>query len=480
MIETLPALETSVPLFVDLDGTLIRSDSLFETLMSALKRRPWLVFALPVWALRGRALLKKKIAQAGSIDASALPYNALLVERLANQSKLGRPVVLTTAADESVAKAVAAHLDIFTDVIASDGATNLKGRAKLAAIEAWRSGPFDYIGDSRADVPIWRAARHAVVVGGKGGVLRSLERAGVSFEALQVEPPATRAVFRALRPHQWAKNSLVLVPILAAHMFKVPSAIVAALVACVAFSLCASSVYVVNDLLDLGSDRRHPTKRRRPFASGELSIPFGIVMAACLLLGSFAVAAAVGPLFLTVLALYFALTLGYSLRFKRVVMFDIVVLAALYTMRVVAGYAATGIPMTFWLLAFAMFLFFGLAMLKRFSELKHVQQRKDLGAHGRGYRSDDLDVVGVFGVAMSCLAVLVMALYINAPEVTRLYQKPEILWGLVPILLYWISKAWLVAHRGDMHEDPVVFALTDRESLAVLGLCAAVATAASF
>ncbi|MEO6991313.1 MAG: UbiA family prenyltransferase, partial [Candidatus Baltobacteraceae bacterium] len=385
-----------------------------------------------------------------------------------------------TAADRSIAHGVAEHLGLFDTVIASDGERNLKSSAKLEAISLACGPEFDYIGDSKADVPVWNASRRAIAVSGGRSAARSLVRQGREVETIGVTPVVWRSALRALRPHQWAKNALIFLPLLASHIYTDVGLWERDLLAFVAFSLCASCVYIVNDLLDLESDRRHPRKRRRPFASGELSIPFGIAASLGLLLVSAAIASLSGGAFLATLAIYFALTVSYSLKLKAVVLIDTVVLAGLYTMRVVAGYAATGIVATFWLLAFALFLFFGLAMLKRFSELMDLRKRNQDSTPGRGYRAEDLDIVGIFGAVTGCLAILVLAFYINTEEVTRLYAHPQVLWGIVPVLLYWTSKIWLIAHRGEMHEDPVVYALTDRESLAVFGITACIALAATF
>jgi 4-hydroxybenzoate polyprenyltransferase/phosphoserine phosphatase len=476
---TSSAASTQSVLFVDLDGTLVRTDLLYETLMCAIKRNPWIVFLLPVWLLRGRAYLKRRLAEAGPVRVDLLPYDPEVLDRIAAARAGTRRVVLATATDALIAERVAAHLGIFDGVIASDGTTNLKSRRKLSAIRAWSDAPFDYVGDSAADVPIWLASSRAIAVRTHARILKRVIGAGPQVETIGGKGRGLSAAFRALRPHQWAKNALIFLPLLASHLYFDLSLWARDAIAFAAFCLCASSVYILNDLLDLESDRRHPRKRRRPFAAGELPIRFGLAAVIVLLLASFGLAILGGIPVLIVLAIYFALTLSYSLTLKALVLVDTIVLAGLYTMRVIAGYAATQIVPTFWLLAFALFLFFGLAMLKRFSELVDVRKRNAEGPPGRGYRADDLDVVGVFGAVTSGLAVLILALYINTADVTRLYAHPEILWGIVPVLLYWISKIWLIAHRGEMHEDPVVYALTDRESLTVFGICVGIAAVAT-
>ncbi len=467
-------------LFVDLDGTLVRTDMLFETLMAALKRKPWIVLMLPAWFLRGRAYLKKRLAEEGAVRADLLPYDQDVIARINAEREKGRQVVLATASDGTVANQIATHLGLFDGVIASDGENNLKSAAKLAAIKAWPGvESFEYIGNARADVAIWAESSRAIAVRTPRAVVREAAAGGRTVEELGEPKKTLRSAVRALRPHQWAKNVLIFLPLLASHIYFDMSLWLSDIVAFVAFSLCASSVYVLNDLLDLESDRRHPRKRRRPFAAGDLSIQAGLAMAVGLIVAAFGLASLDGTPFLVVLGIYFLLTLSYSFSLKAIVLVDTIVLAGLYTMRVIAGYAATDIVPTFWLLAFALFLFFGLAMLKRFSELIEVRKRSDDGPPGRGYRADDLDVVGVFGAVTGGLAVLILALYINTADVAKLYGHPQVLWGIVPVLLYWISKIWLIAHRGEMHEDPVVYALTDRESLGVFAVCIAIAAAAT-
>jgi 4-hydroxybenzoate polyprenyltransferase len=468
------------PLFVDLDGTLVRTDLLFETLMSALKRRPWILLALPFWLARGRAYLKRRLAECGPVRVDLLPYDSDVVTLLAGERERGRTLVLATAADATLARGVAAHLGLFDGVIASDGVRNLKSDAKLSAIRDWATGPFDYMGNGSEDVAIWMVAQRAIAVRCDDGALRRIAARGTPIQRVGTRPAALATLLRALRPHQWAKNALIFLPLLASHIYTDISLFVRDSITFVAFSLCASSVYVINDLLDLDADRAHPRKRRRPFAAGELPIPVGLAASVVLLAGSAALAWFVGPSVLAVLGIYFALTLSYSLKLKAIVLVDTIVLAGLYTIRVIAGYAATDLIPSFYLLAFALFLFFGLAMLKRFSELVDVRKRSVVSPPGRGYRAEDQEVVGVFGAVTSGLAILVLAFYINTDGVAQLYGHPQRLWGIVPVLLYWVSKVWLIAHRGEMHEDPVVYALTDRESLCVFLLCVAIATFATF
>lgn len=465
------------PLCVDLDGTLLRSDLLLESTLALLARRPWLLLALPVWLLRGKARLKREIASRVAIDAAHLPYDERVLSLLRDQPQRRR--VLCTASDESLARAVAAHLGCFDEVLASDGERNLSGRGKAEALVA-RFGErgFDYAGNARVDLAVWARAHGAVVVNAGPALARA---AGQRCELLAHLPDTgggLKAWLRALRLHQWLKNLLVFIPLLASHRFMEPEGVLAAVAGFVAFGLCASGVYVLNDLLDLPSDRQHPRKRLRPFASGALPLLPGIVLAPVLALAGLALAWITEPRFAAVLAVYYLMTLGYSLRFKRVAMLDVMLLAMLYTLRIIGGTAVIGAALSFWLLAFSMFIFLSLALLKRYVELSAMLAEGKLTAAGRGYGVDDLPLLQSLGGSAGYLAVLVLALYINSPESIALYSRPQVLWLLCPLVLYWVSRTWVVAHRGGMDDDPVVFAATDRVSQFVGLLCAVIALSA--
>jgi len=284
---------------------------------------------------------------------------------------------------------------------------------------------------------------------------------------------------RLLRVHQWVKNVLVFVPAIAAHN-RNRGVVLSATVAFAAFCLCASSAYIANDLLDLESDRRNPAKAGRPLAAGMVSPRTGVAVAAACLAGAAVLAAVLLPAsFLALLGTYWATTLAYSLRLKRFPMLDVIVLAGLYTIRVLGGTYATGVPTSSWLFTFAMFLFLSLALVKRTSELHQARLRATHPASGRGYVAGDLDVLARMGTASGYLAVLVLAMYINNPDVTRLYSHHERLWLLCPLGLYWIGRVWLLANRGLVHEDPVVFALRDRSSYLMAAAALAVVFAAA-
>ncbi|HYO51714.1 UbiA family prenyltransferase [Archangium sp.] len=413
---TTPGLQDAPPLAVELDGVLARTDTLHEGLLRLLKRQPYLAPAVLGWSLRGRAFLRAEVARRVDLDVTQLPYDEVLLSRLSEEKARGRRLVLATSADRRVAEAVAAHLGLFDAVHASDN-------------------------------PL-------------GGPYEEARRTGPS-------KPLPRTLLKALRVHQWAKNVLVFVPLLAAHKVLHWPLLLQAVLGFISFSLCASSVYVLNDLLDLDSDRKHPTKRRRPFAAGDLAVRAGLWMAPLLLGAGAAVALLLPREFLALLGTYYAVTLGYSLYLKQVVMLDVLVLAGLYTVRIFGGSLAVGVPTSSWLFTFSMFLFLSLALVKRLSEVRRLRQANESAAPGRGYVAGDYEQLAILGVSSGYLSVLVLALYITSKEVTALYLHPERLWLLCPVMLYWVGRVWLLAHRGQVNEDPLVFALKDKVSYMV-------------
>jgi 4-hydroxybenzoate polyprenyltransferase/phosphoserine phosphatase len=467
----------TLPLCVDLDGTLVRSDLLLESLMRLIKRNPLYLFCIPLWLMRGKAALKAAIAARVELDPAALPYNRELIDWLQSERRAGRSLWLSTAADERLANAVASHVGIFDGVLASDGRVNLAGSRKAERlVERFGEAGFDYCGNERRDLAIWKRARGAIVVQGGAKLEHEAARQTSVVRVFPADSSTTRAFIRALRPHQWAKNALLFVPLLAAHRMSDLSAVAAAALAVLAFCLCASSVYVLNDLLDLEADREHPRKSKRPFASGNLSIGVGLALAPCLLAAAVVIASFLPGRFWAVLGMYYILTSAYSFFLKRFLLVDALTLAGLYTLRIIAGAAAVSVPLSFWLLLFSVFLFLSLAFVKRFAELESIRRQQRLRAAGRGYLVEDLNVLQSLGSAAGYMSVLVLALYINSPEIEALYRRPKVVWMLCVLMLYWISRVWMMAQRGHMHEDPVVFALRDRQSLAI-GLCVAITLA---
>ncbi|MBP2299254.1 UbiA family prenyltransferase [Azospirillum picis] len=464
------------PLFVDLDGTLLKTDLLYESLFGLIKAQPWTALLVPLWLAGGRARLKGELARRVEIDPASLVYNPAVLERLERERHRGRRLVLATAAHHRYADAIARHLGLFDQVLASNDALNLKSERKFEAIRAQApSGVFDYMGNDEADFAIWRAARHGIAVEAAPAVIR---HAGTLCPLETISTPRRSRpllILRALRVHQWLKNLLVFVPLLAGQKLGDPEATLRAVLAFVAFGLCASSIYVLNDLLDLPADRRHPRKRRRPFASGDLPLDLGLLLIPALLAASAALSIlALPPLFLAALAAYAASSLFYNLFAKNRVVWDVMLLAGLYSLRVLGGATATAIVPSFWLLAFSMFLFLSLAMVKRYSEMDSMMKLGLEQAEGRGYLTADMPVLQSIGVSSGFLSVLVMALYINSPEVGMVYDRPQALWIICPLLLFWIGRVWLQTHRGQMHDDPVVFAARDKWSIVIGVICAVV------
>lgn len=418
-------------LVVDLDGTLVRTDLLMESVVALLRRQPFWLFVLPFWLLRGKAGFKHEVARRADLEMSTLPWRADVIEQLRGERAEGRSLVLATGSDIRIAHAVADYLNLFDMVFASHGSVNLTGQTKreLLVKEFGESG-FEYI-DERS-----RAVRG-------------------SF-------------FKALRPAHWLKNLLVFVPLLAAHRIDEPRLVGRFLLAFLAFGCCASSGYLFNDLIDLEADRRHPQKRLRPFASGDLPLVYGLAGVPILLIAGCAIGALVSPLVAAIVLIYFAMSAAYSLHLKHVAILDVLFLAGLYTVRTLAGSAAGLIWPSHWLLAFTIFLFFSLALVKRYGELV-IMRRVDGGAaKARGYELSDSELLAAMGVASGYLAVLVLALYIATDKARELYSTRELLWLLCPLLLYWISYVWLNAHRGKMPGDPVLFAIHNRTSCILL------------
>jgi 4-hydroxybenzoate polyprenyltransferase len=468
---------TPLPLCVDLDGTLLRSDLLIESALSLVARNPTNVFRMIGWLFRGKAHLKAEIAKRAVIDTATLPYNKAVIDWLRPQAGT-REIILCTASDQLLAHKVADHVACFSGVLASDGSHNLAGARKAAAL-VLRFGEkgFDYVGNAPVDLDVWKHACHAIVVEHGNRLSRAAGKVSTVEKVFHYDRPSLKTWLKAIRIHQWIKNILIFLPLLVSHRLFDARAVTDSALAFLCFGLCASSVYLTNDLLDLEADRQHERKRHRPFAAGSIPVVFGPVAAVVLLVAAFVIAWEVHHVFLGVLASYYVLTTGYSLRFKRMMMLDVVVLAMLYTTRILAGTAAIHSKPSFWLLAFSMFIFLSLAMVKRYTELLALQCAGKVTANGRGYDVEDIPLVQSLGGSSGYMAVLVLALYIDSAASEILYRHPHHLWLLCPLLLYWISRTWAIAHRGVMHDDPIVFAVTDNVSRIILGIAAAIVVA---
>jgi 4-hydroxybenzoate polyprenyltransferase len=444
--------DSSIPLCLAFDGTLTTARSLDERWLLAIRR------------------------SGSHFDATTLPLRRELVEWLRRERAAGRRVVLLADRDRDSAEQVASSLNLFDEVASTDescGSTAERRRSTLIARYGERG--FDYVGSESADRIVWNASRRAIIVG-------NAQLAHGIDAGTEIVTPLTgsgskaslRTWIKALRLHQWIKNGLIFVPALLAHVITIPQVLARGLMGFVAFGLCASSVYVINDLFDLTADRQHPRKRHRPFAAGQLSIRSGFTVAAIMLIVSAALAAAVSPRFLAVLAGYYVTTWAYSWRLKRVPLLDVMILAGLYTLRIIAGAAAMDIPLSFWLLAFSVFMFLSLGFVKRYAELHDASRAGRLLGHARGYGESDLPLIMSLGTAAGYSSIVVMALYINSSDSESLYHHHKPLWLICPLMLFWISRVWVVATRGAMHDDPVVFALRDRFSLLTLAALVAI------
>lgn len=475
-LATVSARSKSDVLCVDLDGTLIRTDTLLESTLLFLKQDGLrALFLVLVWALRGKAHLKHMVAARTRLNPAELPYNRDLLAFLMTEHAAGTRLVLATGADEGIANRIAAHLGIFDEVLASDGRRNLTANCKAQALVArFGTRGFRYVGNSNADLPVWRQASQAIVCCTSAVLPGRLRREQVPTERVFLEEQSTLALLgKALRVYQWPKNLLIWVPLFLSHRLGHASLIVEGVVAMAAFSFCASALYLVNDLLDLPADRAHPRKCARPFASGLLNPWLGVALAPVLTVTAMLMAWMVSTDFLIVLALYAACSIAYSFFVKEVPLLDVCLLGGLYVVRIFAGGAAMGIVISSWTLGYCMFLFLSLALLKRYVELLMLSANKQTESRGRGYRVTDYPILASFGAGTACVAALLLALYIESDEVRLLYSHPQRLWLLCGMHLYWISRAWLLANRGEMHHDPVLFALRDPASY-WLGLVAIV------
>lgn len=465
----------ATPLVVDLDGTLVRSDLLIETAFAELGRRPASILDMFAALLKGKAALKHRIADMGAFDPAALPYDTVVLDVIAEARAQGRPVYLASASTGRLVQAVADHLGVFDGWFASDENNNLSGKAKAEQlVAAFGDGGFDYIGNDKPDLLVWPHAHKALTIRANASVRRRLADRHGGVEHLESTAPTLKTWLKLIRVHQYAKNALIFVPLATSHSFTL-EAIWAAGLAFVAYSLCASGVYVLNDLVDLAADRGHPTKQNRPLASGTVPLIHAVLAAPLLLAAGLALGAFVSWPFAGVLVAYLGLTTSYSFYLKRKMLLDVIVLSLLYTVRVLGGAVAVGVELSPWLLAFSMFIFTALALMKRFIELAARLDANLNDPSNRNYRIGDLDVVMALAAAAGFNAVTVMALYINSDDVDQLYTRPAMLWAICPLLMYWIGRALMMAHRRLVDDDPIIFALKDRVSRFVIAAMAVVA-----
>ncbi|MEO6837818.1 MAG: UbiA family prenyltransferase [Ginsengibacter sp.] len=456
--------DINIPLVVDLDGTLIHTDLLYEGVLMLVKRNPLYIFKFLLWVLKGKAYFKNEIFKIAKLRYDLLPYNKELLNFLQSESSNGRKLILATASLKSNAQEISKVYPIFDKIYGTEK-INLKGVNKLKIlIDDFGKSGFDYIGNSHSDLAIFSSSRFSYLV----TPTKSLERKTRQISDLRgvwkSQKPHLRDYIKAIRAYQWIKNILIFVPLITSHRFYSFNLILDSIAAFFAFSFAASAGYIINDLLDLNADRSHPRKKKRPFASGKLSIPTGIILSVILLSGGLVIASQLNSHFLIILLGYFVISFLYSLYFKKIILFDVFILAFLYSTRIIAGGTATHISISFWLVSFSTFIFLSLAFVKRYSELMKITEESDLKYRGREYRKVDLNLLQIMGIASGFLSVVVFSLYINSPEVRQLYSRPKILWTISFALLFWISHLWLITNRGEMTDDPIVYAIKDKIS----------------
>ncbi|NCB75079.1 MAG: UbiA family prenyltransferase [Clostridia bacterium] len=451
----------SPSIVVDLDGTLTPTDTLIESIVQIIKKSPLNLLYLAFWLTKSKAAFKKTVALQANITAEHLPYFQPLQTYLRREKQKGRHIVLATAAHQTIAQAISTYLDLFDDVLATDGRHNLKGKSKLEAIQEKIGENFIYAGNSWDDLPIWKAAKGAILVGVSPSLAESVRRVVPIVQEFQKENHCVKNWLHALRVHQWLKNLLLFVPLLTSFSFMEGRKLLMIVVAFLAFSFTASATYIVNDLCDLENDRTHPRKRLRPFASAKIPILQGIIVAGCMLVLGCFLALTVSENFFLMLLLYLALTSAYSWVLKQYALIDVLVLSLLYIMRILAGSAAVEISTSSWLLVFSAFMFLSLALVKRCSELVAFHQIGKEVLQGRDYRFTDLVVLWPLGLGSALSALVVFGLFIDAPETQACYATPHLLWFAAIGFIYWLARVWIKTSRGEMHDDPVTYAIKD-------------------
>lgn len=463
------------PLCVDLDGTLIKTDTLFESILLLIKTNPIYILLMPFWLLKGRAYLKQKIVTTKGIPAlniKLLPYNQQVIEWIRKEKTKGRKIVLVTAADQSIANAVAKHLDLFDEILASNGKLNLKGRTKQKILaEHYGSKKYDYIGDCHADLAIWEDANAAILVHPSRSLRNKAQQvAQVAHEFEDQYPNKLRPLLKTIRVHQYVKNLLIFLPLLLSTTALDIQQWLKYIIGFLSFCSTASIVYVINDLLDLEADRLHPRKRHRGFACGNISITQGICILVVLLALTISLCFYMSSNFIITLVSYFLITCCYSFYLKKLVLIDTFTLSILYTIRLIAGITLINHGYSDWLIAFSIFFFLCLAYVKRFTELfKANDEGREI--HGRGYRLEQISLIKVLGIVSGYIATLIFSLYIQSEKALSIYQHIEILYVINLLLLYWISYIWLMAYEGKMHDDPIVYAIKDKTSWIVGIIC---------
>ncbi|WP_284163564.1 UbiA family prenyltransferase [Frigidibacter sp. SD6-1] len=452
------------PLVLDVDGTFLKTDMLWECFWAGLGRHPLATLKAALRHFSSPAMLKAELAALAGIRTDLLPVNPEVAELALNSRVAGREVILASGSDESLVRRLAAEYGLSDRVFASDGQTNLVSRAKAAALTAaLGEGGFDYAGNEARDMAIWEKSDHALIIGHTSSA-RALAAQGRNVVELS-RPHRPAALLKALRPHQWVKNALLILPMIAAHRFDLAT-LIPILWAIAAFSAAASSIYIVNDLLDLEADRLHPTKKNRPFASGTVPIQWGMVAFLILASAALGIAAALNVGFLAVVVLYMVTSLAYSLKLKRMRWVDVATLAALYTIRVIAGAAAAQVYVSIYMLIFIFPIFITLGCVKRLTELTLATSDERLP--GRGYgRPDRGDLLNVAGLGTAG-ALLIFFLYSLSAQGRELYPTTWILWLAMIPMAVWLVRMVLLGWFGKQDYDPIVFAMRDKFGIGLL------------
>ncbi len=449
----------NIPLCIDLDETLVATDMLLESILLLVKHNPLYFALLPFWLMKGRAYLKHRIYELVEPDVEYLPYNRELIEYIKEEKAKGRKIVLSTAANQKIADKIGEHLGLFDKVLGSSETNNFKGNNKrVRLVELFGEKGYDYAGDSNVDMVVWESANGCILVNTSKKLHARAARKYNVIKVIESTKSTVKLVAKQIRVYQWVKNFLIFMPFIMAHKLEDPAIIINSIYAFFAFCFTASSIYIYNDLIDLHSDRVHPRKRFRPIASGDLSIATGLVLAPILLFLGIAIGACfLNGSFLLTLLFYLSVTTAYSFLLKRIAILDIIVLASLYTIRLLAGAYAADVPASPWMLGFSMFIFLSLATVKRYTELLALKKLNKTTTSGRGYHVEDINLLLAVGPASGYLSVLIFALYVNSKDMIQLYDNPGFLWLVAPLLLFWITRIWLLANRGEMHDDPIVF-----------------------
>ncbi len=449
------------PLICELDGTLLKTDLRSERLMRKAKH------------ILKRVISSDTDSKQTQLDNNAtntsLPINEEIFEFLQARRSAGQSLVLRSDEDSEHVTSLLGDKYIFEEVISHNNAELLKSKF----------GEFDYLGTERTPLSTWQAATNCFTVETGSKTPEKLKQNNLKLsQQFSVSRGDAKSIFKSLRVYQWLKNLLVFVPIITSQQLNNTAALKSSIIMFFCFSMVASFGYIVNDLLDLQSDRSHPVKRTRPFASGALSVGHGVFIGIVLL-----ALAGIGGLFLPVeanlaLGIYLMLTVLYSLYLKTKLMIDVVALGGLFTLRVIGGAAAIESELSFYLLSFSIFIFSSLAMVKRFAELDNLQKRNKLAARGRGYQVGDIESVRIIGISLGYMSVFIMGQYINSPLVTQYYNHPKFIWLLFPLLTFWLGRLWILASRGEVNEDPLIFTIKDTTSLLVVAVSVIILIAA--